>query len=149
MDVIVSPPSCDEIIVSAVPPTLKAMALSECNKMLKRAAKYSGGRVEASDLAELVLIGKMDMFVALQGTKHIGVVLTEVVEYPRLSALNVAVVSGGDFGKWSKPMLDILEQHARLNGCCMITGTGRRGWMRRLGDWYGDKEVYVTVEKRI
>ena len=54
--------------------------------------------------------------------------ITEVVRYPRKTALNFWL-AGGDLQEL-KTMLAPIEQWAREQGCERITLAGRRGWER-------------------
>ncbi|MBI3678487.1 MAG: hypothetical protein HY243_17910 [Proteobacteria bacterium] len=57
--------------------------------------------------------------------------ITEIVDYPKLKALNFFLL-GGDLAE----LLDILEPRicafARHKGCARVTGAGRKGWERVL-----------------
>jgi len=58
-------------------------------------------------------------------------VVTEIVDYPRLRALNFFLV-GGDLNELIEQMEPAIVEWARRLGCTRIAQTGRKGWGRVL-----------------
>ena len=56
--------------------------------------------------------------------------ITEIIEYPRLKAINL-LFCGGDY-KELQSMLPSIEQFAKHFGCKRLYGGGRKGWLRKL-----------------
>ena len=57
--------------------------------------------------------------------------ITEIVDYPRLRALNFFLV-GGDLSELLEKMEPAIVQWARAQGCTRVAQTGRKGWGRVL-----------------
>ncbi len=57
-------------------------------------------------------------------------IITEIIEYPRLRAINL-LFCGGDY-KELQSMLPSIEQFAKHFGCKRLYGGGRKGWLRKL-----------------
>ena len=56
--------------------------------------------------------------------------ITEIIKYPRLSAINL-LFCGGDYEELQS-MLPSIEQFAKHFGCKRLYGGGRKGWLRKL-----------------
>ena len=70
-----------------------------------------------------------------QGMFHIwpgkdSVMITEIVEFPRVKVLNILFL-GVKFEELQS-MLPSVEQFAKHFGCKRIFGGGRKGWLRKL-----------------
>tara|TARA_R110000796_G_scaffold69839_1_gene159018 strand:- start:4330 stop:4722 length:393 start_codon:yes stop_codon:yes gene_type:complete len=56
--------------------------------------------------------------------------ITEIIEYPQLRAINL-LFCGGDY-KELQSMLPSIEQFGKHFGCKRLYGGGRKGWLRKL-----------------
>jgi hypothetical protein len=56
--------------------------------------------------------------------------ITEMIEYPQLRAINL-LFCGGDYEELQS-MLPSIEQFAKHFGCKRLYGGGRKGWLRKL-----------------
>jgi hypothetical protein len=99
------------------------MADQEKRRRFERALHYAGDTHAVEDVIAKVREGRAQYW----GDDEASVV-TEVLSYPRLKAVNLWLVSGelqrclaleGEIFDW-----------ARDNGCTVATATGRRGWLR-------------------
>jgi len=89
----------------------------------EKALQLAGGTHDVADVMAKVRDGRAQFW----GNDEASVV-TEVLSYPKLKAVNLWLVSGvlqsclameGEIFDW-----------ARQNGCSIATATGRRGWLR-------------------
>lgn len=74
--------------------------------------------------------------------------ITEIVVYPQQRHLHIWL-AGGDLDE-IKAMQHSMVQHAKENGCSIITLSGRAGWVKALEDigWKpGLRVVYYEVEE--
>lgn len=82
--------------------------------------------------------------------KH-GAVVTEILEYPNGSALNV-FGGGGDHHKALKEFTEVFDPMlvscAKANGCRWITVTGREGW-QRVGKALGYTHAWTVIAKEL
>jgi hypothetical protein len=112
---------------------------------MKRAAKYTYGRFEAEDIKEGLLKQPQQLWIAFDNTKIYGAVVTEVIKYPRMTALTVHFLAGVDFETWKEPMLKLVQQFGKDNGCKLIDSYGRPGWERVWAN-YGYTKRFIFYE---
>jgi hypothetical protein len=112
---------------------------------MKRAAKYTYGRFEAEDIKEGLLTKPQQLWIAFDDTKIYGAVVTEVTEYPRMKVLTVHFLAGVEFETWKDPMLKLVQQFGKDNGCKLIDSYGRPGWERVWAN-YGYTKRFIFYE---
>lgn len=112
---------------------------------MKRAAKYTYGRFEAEDIKEGLLKNPQQLWVAFDDKKIYGAVVTEVTKYPRMTALTVHFLAGIDFESWKDPMLKLVQQFGKDNGCKLIDSYGRPGWEKVWAN-YGYTKRFIFYE---
>lgn len=96
---------------------------ARCAPWIEAALKYDGETHTIEDVMLSVAAGERQFWPGQRSA-----VITEVVRYPRKTALNFWL-AGGDLQEL-KTMLAPIEQWAREQGCERITLAGRRGWER-------------------
>ena len=112
---------------------------------MKKAAKYTYGRFEAEDIKEGLLKNPQQLWVAFNDKKIYGAVVTEVTKYPRMTALTVHFLAGIDFESWKDPMLKLVQQFGKDNGCKLIDSYGRPGWEKVWAN-YGYTKRFIFYE---
>ena len=95
----------------------------------------------AEDVLEAIKDSRMQCLVV--GDPIVGVVVTEIAEYPRKKVLRVVALGGNQFDLWVGEMNDVLCKWAAEIGA-KLESTGRKGWERRLAP-LGWKAESVTV----
>ena len=83
------------------------------------------------------------------GTFHLwngekSAMITEIIQYPRLRALNL-LFCGGDYEELQS-MLPSLEQFAKHFGCVRLYGGGRKGWHKKIKHLGFEQEYLVKKE---
>jgi hypothetical protein len=105
-----------------------------CKHWIEAALEYNCGAYRIEDVESEIRSGRLQFW---PGRNCAGV--TEVIEYPRLKALN-HFLAGGDL----KELLEELEPQAvawgKSMGCSRVIQSGRLGWGRVL-----NKMGYVTT----
>ena len=112
------------------------------------AAEYTFGRFSAFDIKnELIRRGnEQQLWVAFEDKDNFyGAVITEVYEYPQISALIMHFTGGKRLSKWKKPMLELLQKFARDNNCSVIESYGRPGW-GKVFEKDGYKQRFIFYE---
>jgi hypothetical protein len=112
---------------------------------MKRAAKYTYGRYEAEDIKEGLLNKPQQLWIAFNDIKIYGAVVTEITEYPRMKVLTVHFLAGVEFETWKDPMLKLVQQFGKDNGCKLIDSYGRPGWERVWAN-YGYTKRFIFYE---
>jgi hypothetical protein len=112
---------------------------------MKRAAKYTYGRFEAEDIKDGLLKEPQQLWIAFDDDKIYGAVVTEITKYPRMTALTVHFLAGIKFETWKDPMLKLVQQFGKDNGCKLIDSYGRPGWERVWAN-YGYTKRFIFYE---
>ena len=116
--------------VSAVPTGYTESIWPQVEAFVAGAAEYTYDRYTSDDILDLILHYDHALWVAFEGDKTLGVVVTSFLEYPRARYLNMLFCGGEDISRWKDPMLSLLRRWARDNGCDGIESTGRPGWAK-------------------
>lgn len=110
------------------------------------AAARSGGRMRAEDAWERFADGRLQLWVGRNDRGRAQViVMTTIVEYPRLKACQLVSCVGDDMPDWIALIAEI-EAWARVQGCAKVEPWGRPGWKRALAP-HGYREIHAIMEK--
>lgn len=90
---------------------------------VEAALEYSGGTHDFEDVVQMVEDHRLQLWPAKD-----SVVLTEIIDYPRLKNLHY-FLAGGDLDELSK-MRPLIESWGKSVGCTRVTLAGRRGWAK-------------------
>jgi hypothetical protein len=90
---------------------------------VEAALEYSGGTHDFEDVVQMVEGHRLQLWPAKN-----SVVLTEVIDYPRLKNLHY-FLAGGDLDELSR-MRPLIESWGKSIGCTRVTLAGRRGWAK-------------------
>lgn len=95
--------------------------LDRCSHWIEAALEHSGDTHSIGDIAEMVSTGALQLWPGLK-----AVIVTEIVHYPRMSAVNF-FLAGGDLEEL-EVMEKVVTEWAKKIGCKRVTLHGRRGW---------------------
>lgn len=116
-------------------------AMDKFRPDLEAAMSHNGGTHTFDDLTSMVMQGRLRLWVTEK-----SIALTEVIEYPRQKHYHV-FAAGGDLDDIVATIPQI-EQAARDAGCCKLTLSGRRGWVKALAP-QGWTEQFATCVRSI
>lgn len=104
--------------------------------LLKMAAS-SGGRYQATDIAAALAAGRMQLWLVLEATDIACVMVTEIVEYPRLRAMRCVGLVGHRPRRWLHLLREVENAARNAFGCCVMEAFVSSGHERLLktGDW--------------
>lgn len=122
--------------INYVPPERVEEFWPDVEKHISRAMDHSGGVIEAEDIKELLLKGKMLLWIISIGGELMASGVTQIIEYPRKSTLMVVCVGGRDFWQWVGPFVDALERYREELSVDCIRANCRDGmmkWLKELG----------------
>ena len=104
---------------------MDAAAWDRCRPWIEAALEYSGGTHTIDDIRKAIEARRM---ILLAGAR--SALVCEVVEYPRLRALNIFLAGGelNDVRSFDEHLVAL----ARTLDCQRITISGRHGWERAL-----------------
>lgn len=113
---------------------------------IEKMAQRSGGRYEAPDIFAELAVGKMLLWVAVEGTEIRCVLVGQIMEYPRKRALRLSGIVGNHPRKWMH-LLPLIEDQARQKfGCVMIESLHQPRHIRLLpgfttSHWLSEKPL--------
>lgn len=115
--------------------------LDQFRPELEAAMAHNGQTHTFDDLTAMVLQGRLRLW-----TTANSAALTEIIEYPQQKHYHV-FAAGGDLSEIVET-IPLVEQAARDAGCCKLTITGRRGWVRAL-EKHGWTEAFTTCVRSV
>jgi hypothetical protein len=113
---------------------------------LKEAISLNGA-LDEHDVLDLIMQQKMQLWGIHDGALK-AVMVTEILEYPTVKHLNVALIGGDSMSMWDDVVVDTLERFGKEHGATAIQGAGRRGWVKHL-EQFGFKEYATVMIKEI
>ena len=136
--------------MSMVPPQMLGGVWRKSERLIDKLQRVSHGRFENQDILHELFSGKQQFWAVwdgeIDGLPIIGVVITEIMAYPRKRILCIQYCAGDRLNEWMSDILELLEEWAKTCDCDGLELTGRRGWVRTLQP-EGWKEEYVVVSK--
>ena len=113
------------------------LEIKDREQYIRDALEYSGGTHTFDDIVGMIAQGRVRWWPLPN-----SFLVTEVLEYPQAKHYHV-FLAGGDLEE-IKSTQKALEAAAEQCGCCKLTLSGRRGWIKALKDlnW---KEYCTTV----
>jgi len=113
---------------------------SRCRPWIEAALPYCYGTHAIEDVERQIAEGRLQFW---PGEKCACV--TEIIEYPRLKALNFFLI-GGDLSELLQKMEPAVIAWAKAAGCTRVASTGRKGWSKALKP-LGYEHVLYTMLK--
>jgi len=135
--------SAPEIDIFA-PPVDRLARLWHIIEPILRRATNRAPAYEPIDILQLVMAGRMTLFVITEDDKVIAVCVTELKQHPRLRVLEVPFIAGTGLKRWHGRLLEVLDAQAEALQCSDILGFLRRGWQR-----FGFEEDGVILRRRV
>lgn len=97
-----------------------------CRPWIESALPYCYGTHTIEDVEQQIASGRLHFW---SGER--AAMVTEIVDYPRLRALNFFLV-GGDLEELVEKMEPSIIAWAKARGCKLVLQTGRKGWSKVL-----------------
>lgn len=110
------------------------------------AALERDGRLYPESVLSDLLASTAQLWVVWSNDEMHGAVVTQRIEYPRCTELQVLAVGGRRLHEWFGMGLGVLEQFARDRGCTRLVGYGRQGWGRLMPDY---EQAFVAYRKEL
>ena len=109
---------------------------------VEAALEYSGGTHDFEDVVQMVEGHRLQLWPAKD-----SVVLTEIIDYPRLKNLHY-FLAGGDLDELSR-MRPLIESWGKSVGCTRVTLAGRRGWAKTFLKDEGYSPQWSVMAKKL
>ena len=133
------------IEVSMIPREYVDECWKKVENFVEKAAEYTFGRYDSSDIYALVTDYDHQLWAAFDGQEFRGVVVTNVAVYPRKKMLVMQFCGGERLSEWKDQMLSLLKRYARDLHCDGIEAVARPGWAKIFKD-DGYQQNWVTFE---
>ena len=138
-------PICRHPTLFPVPSRQVAGAWPEVVGHIERALVHSGGRYSSEDFFHALMRREMQLWLVHEADRIVGVVITELRNYPRRRCCRYLLLAGDGFARWQH-LQDDIEAWARANGCAAMEMCGRRGWERKLKGW---RATHIEMSKEL
>jgi len=74
-----------------------------------------------------------------------AVMVTQIVEYKRLKAVKIWLVTGTELDTWLDTLIETVSAWGKENGCSVMEFTGRKGWEKVLNKkGFNDSKISMT-----
>ncbi len=105
------------------------------------------GRYRPVDVLRSILDGTTRLWVSWNPDEKAveAAVVTEIIQFPRVKELRIWIVGGNNMRAWVYEMRDMIEAFARSEGCVVMVGGLRPGWLRIGGP--GWVKTGISYEK--
>ena len=111
--------------------------------LIRRALEGEGSYAEA-DVALYCIGGSSQLWLVERENEVSAVCITEIVKFPRQRKCMLRYLAG--FMEAIEPHIPAVEDYARREGCQVLEGYARRGFVRRMPDWTRE---YVIMRKEL
>ncbi len=76
-----------------------------------------------------------------------GIVVTQIVQYPRRKVCFIKFGTGFNAKEWAVPIISAIEGFAGYSGCGAVEICARPGWIKLLQEaGYGSRHILLTKE---
>lgn len=133
--------------LSFVTPEEAIRRWSEFFPFIQNIAEESRGKFLPVDVFGAIARAEFQLWRAAEGGEVQGVILTRLMQFPRLLACEGLAVTGHDYKEWIG-LIPEIESWAKERGCSTAMPIARRGWERVLKP-QGYEATHVLLEKRI
>ena len=138
----------DNIRISPIRPEFVDVIWPEVVRMLEPAVETSKGKFAIDDIREEILRGELVLWIIVQDKTPVAFYTTRLIESPGRRAMAMDWLGGSGVLSWRNAALDMMEEHARTNGCQHLEGYGRLAWGRIL-ERRGWKPEYVAYRMEL
>ena len=120
-----------------------AYVWEEVAPLLDTVKEHTEGELETDDFLEPLTHGDMQLWIATEGSKVHGVMVTQLIPYPQKKILRIISLAGDNFEEL-REFQEMIEAFAVKTGCTALEMWGRKGWKKLLPDW---EDTYVVYTK--
>lgn len=107
-------------------------------RMLRKVREH---RWDAADIREMIAERELQVWLKIKDKQVVGVILTQILNFPRARECNVFMTSGELLEDWSESQ-DILLAWAAEQGCHYISALARKGVAKTVG--WDERTIYIA-----
>jgi len=112
---------------------------------IQAALDRTEGELDLSDIHHDLINRNMQLWVLTDNGEIIGALVTQIMEYPKMTACRIVAMGGEVSGEFD-PVDEILSEWAKELECERMEIVGRKGWTRAIKH-LGYNEAYSYVTK--
>lgn len=117
--------------VTIVPNAMIGKIFPKIKPMLLKGRKYLEDYYTIGDIKRLLITGKFQLWVAVEGSEVKTIMLTTLATYPRSLWLQIIYI-GGERLQDALYYLPSIESWAKAHGAVGTEATGRSGWIKTM-----------------
>lgn len=136
------------IEIVAIKPELLDQAWPVAAPFVEKVLPHNRGQYSLADVRRDIERGESLLLLVLEGQQCLAAVVCTFEEQQGKRVLHMPIVAGDRLDEWSDICHQTIPRIAKEYGCSMVTGRGRRGWIRKLAP-YGYKELYTVFGMEI
>jgi hypothetical protein len=112
----------------------------ESEQLLLNALEYGNGTHSLEDVAMALNKDEMQLWPGINTA-----IVTEIITYPQKKSIHV-FLAAGDMDEVIR-ILPFIEKHGKMEGCTLMTMTGRKGWEKVMSKIYQfETRVFLSME---
>jgi hypothetical protein len=119
-----------------------AEKFKECEKYIADALEYCNGTHDLQDVADQIARGELQLWPANETA-----LVSQVITYPKRKAIHI-FLAGGNIDELIN-MEESVFSWAKMQGCDMLTFSGRLGWSRSKLKQRGYKTDHMMMVKEL
>lgn len=106
----------------------------------------AGNLYDCASIKEMIRTRDMQLWFVSEGTKVLGVAITQILVYPKAAVLDVLFMGGELYDTWQVLFNTTMKQYAEAHGCEYARGYGRLGWARKVKHLGIQPSIYFDVK---
>lgn len=119
-----------------------AVKFQECEKYISDALEYCNGTHDLQDVADQIHRGELQLWPANETA-----LVSQIITYPKRRAIHI-FLAGGNIDELIN-MEESVFTWAKMQGCDMLTFSGRLGWSRSKLKQRGYKADHMMMVKEL
>lgn len=134
-----------EIVISPVPKDLVLGVWPEIDSVMRASVATTNGKFSMDDVLKGVLEDVYVLWCVFIDGELVAALTTRIIPYAERRGLALDWIGGTRMREWLPTAHEIMETHAKNNGCTHLEGYGRKAWGRWLAK-YGWEPEYVAYK---
>jgi len=134
-----------DIVVSPVPKHLVLGVWPEIVATMKDSVATTNGKFSMDDVLKGVLEDVYVLWCVFIDGELVASLTTRIIPYAERRGLAMDWIGGTRMREWLPAAHDIMQAHAKANGCTHLEGYGRKAWGRWLAK-YGWEPEYIAYK---
>ena len=131
------------IEVVAIPKNKIQEVWDQAEPVVAKVLPHNMGKYTTDDVLNDIEAGDSLLLLVLERGEILATIICTFEEQEGKKVLHMPIVCGERIDEWADLCHETVPKIAKEFGCAMVTGRGRRGWLRKLSK-YGYEELYTV-----